>query len=52
MIMNAPLNSPLAPGSLSTAPPAELHLLTLQSVTPRSRTAFCEATDEGMGTAL
>jgi len=34
------LNSPLAPSSLTSSPPAALQLLTRQSVTPLSRTAF------------
>ena len=40
MTMNAPLNSPLAPGSLSPAPPVALHLLKRQSVIPLSRSAL------------
>jgi len=34
------MNSPVAPGPLTCSPPAALHLLTRQSVTPLSPTAF------------
>jgi hypothetical protein len=34
------INSPLAPGPLTSSPPAALQLLTRQSLTPLSRTAF------------
>jgi hypothetical protein len=34
------INSPLPPGPLTSSPPAALILLTRQSVTPLSRTAF------------